>query len=241
MKKTTKKTKKIKNKKKLITTLIAVASVIVIAISSLFVIDSFAPANPKCYHKFVASTFNGSYDKDGLPKSYWQVSPVKMEKDGKVDFATFYARYYVQYESSSEYTSEIWINVSDFYGDSTKITIAKGGGPLPNITFDEETYEYALTKNKVKNSEDGWIKIFDSDWKGTFDVSSMYLWVGFKNAKIRVREIAFISSEGNLSNKYNDVTNMGLYDEDANVIANMVKGVEKTTDEYDLVSKRFKK
>ena len=69
----------------------------------------------------------------------------------------------------------------------------------------------------------------------------MRLWVGFKNAKIRVREIAFISSEGNLSNKYNDVTNMGLYDEDANVIANMVKGVEKTTDEYDLVSKRFKK
>lgn len=231
----------IKDKKKFITTIIAILSVLIIVVSTLFIIDSFAPANPKSYHKFVISTFNGSYDKEGLPKSSWQVSPVKMEKDGKVDFATFYARYYVQYESSSEYTSEIWINVSDFYGDSTKIIIAKGGGPLPGAKYDEETYYYTLTKNKVKSSSDGWIKIFDSDWKGAFDVSSMYLWVGFKNAKIRVREIAFISSEGNLSNKYNDVTNMGLYDEDANVIANMVKGVEKTTDEYDLVSKRFKK
>ena len=63
------------NTKPFKTILIVLLSVVFLSslVISCFIIDSLAVANPKAYHKFVLSTFNGSYDKEGLPSTYWQV------------------------------------------------------------------------------------------------------------------------------------------------------------------------
>ena len=53
---------------------VALAVILVIAlVTTTFLVDSFAIANPKCYHKFFLSTFNGSYDAENMPSTYWQV------------------------------------------------------------------------------------------------------------------------------------------------------------------------
>ena len=50
-----------------------VMAIVVFLVASLFVLDTFAPANPKVYHRFALSTIFGSFDGEDTPNSYYQV------------------------------------------------------------------------------------------------------------------------------------------------------------------------
>ena len=240
------KTNKKTNKTKILTKIIPIALILVALISTLFFIDSFAVANPKCYHRWVLSTFNGSYNKEGLPETYWEVSPLEEVKDGKRQATTTFAKYYLDYGSGR--TAQIWINISDFHNQSTKIEIAQSAGGGFN-TYEKETYFFTLTADMVKNSNDGWIKIFDSSWTTDFVIKYTNVWIGFKGAKLRVREVAFLNEEGNLpinTNFYSigDKTKEpygGVYGEDGKEITNILPNLKNTTDEKKIMEKRFKK
>ncbi len=175
-----------KNKKLIKIGVIALA-VLFFLTCSLFVIDSMGSANPKCYKKFFLSTFNGSYNVEGAPSTYWQIEP-KQDNDG-VRVPT-YARYSLTTDNS-ENIGEIWINISDLKESSLKVTIGYGLSSL-NVAG-----SITITSKEVKASEDGWFKVFDAKNPGDMKTfNSKYAWVGFEN-DVRVREIAFKDILGN--------------------------------------------
>ena len=99
---------------------IALAVVMVIAlVTATFVVDSLAIANPKCYHKFFLSSFNGSYDAENMPVTYWQVKSLKddagnnLKVKAKVELPII--------DKGERVLGQIWINVSDLEGERLEI------------------------------------------------------------------------------------------------------------------------
>lgn len=172
---------------------------IVFLVSAGFFVDSFAPANPKCYHRWVLSAFNGSYNAKGKPQTYMQLETQANIENGKSAITYLWAQTSV---TNGAGIKEIWINVSDLYEEEVKVKIGTGKSEYSS-TF---LKEYSLTKSIVKKSSDGWIKIYDcgqkeDEGKDGFDkvhtsnINPTFR-VGF-DRQIRVREIAFVGRKGN--------------------------------------------
>ncbi len=157
--------------------------VIVVALAAAlsFLVNSFAPANPRAYHVYFLSAFHGSFNKKGLPGTYWQP---EQRTDGNVRKIC-----YLRLSGSSD-CNEVWINLSDFKELQTDIIVASGAG-APNVKK-----RYNLTAKELKKSKDGWIKIYDKSKDSA--LSSSYLNIGF-TTNIRVREVVAIKSDGKKS------------------------------------------
>ena len=178
----------LKKKKLIAIILVAVASILFV-VCSLFVIDSFGPANPKVYKKWVLSTFNGSYNAEGMPKTYWQVEPMQSKEGERV---TSYAKFSLSTTNNAN-IQEIWVNISDLKENELEVTIGKGT-LTPSVLG-----SISISESQVKNSKDGWFKVFDANDTETFKAlnNSKQIWVGFKN-HVRVREIVFIDSNNKI-------------------------------------------
>ena len=155
-----------------------------------FFIDSFAPANPKCYHRWVLSTFNGSYNSKGSPKTYMQFNTLAVSETG--DRATSYIWSRVTVTEGMG-INEIWINVSDLYEDSVSIQVRSGKSEKNTDLLKRLT----LTKDDLKKSKDGWFKIYDLDDgdKAHPSKTNQTFCIGFE-AEIRLREIGYVSNGG---------------------------------------------
>ena len=199
MSKKQKERKKFKITKKLISALAGVLAVIFVGVSALFVIDSIAPANPKCYHKFLSSTFNGSYDTSTSPNKYWQVDNfVNSGDDGKI-MTNIVFKYT---PTNSKPVGKILINVSDLKSKTLDLTLACS----TSVTEDyKEVKNLSITKKQVKNSNDGWIEIynFSDDGETSFDSGKNYIRIGF-SGDVRIREIFVLNTENNITSVSSD-------------------------------------
>ena len=180
---------------------IAVISLSVIVAAFLllgcFIVDSMAVANPKCYHKWVLSTFHGSYDKKDMPKTYWQVRSFKDKETN--ESLTVYAKTKLELDNlGTNHLGQVWINVSDFAGDKIEITV---GYSEQNESLNKNEKAYTITSSDIKNSKDGWFKVYDYQDKTNFiapKTSITVYWIGF-STDIRVREMVFIDSTGKVA------------------------------------------
>ncbi len=166
---------------------------VAILVVTLFIVDSVSVANPKCYHKFVLSTFNGSYDKEGMPSTFWQVNAYKDDVTGEV----LPVKLEVELPIVNKPLKQIWINVSDFGGSEIEILSFYG---TKNNPLNIKDKPFVLTNKDIRNSKDGWFKIYDSEDFSNFTTSNSYVdeyAITFSNA-IKVRDIAFIDSKGEL-------------------------------------------
>ncbi len=172
---------------------IALAVIMVIAlITATFVVDSLAIANPKCYHKFFLSSFNGSYDAENMPVSYWQVKSLKDDSGNNLNVQAKVELPIVDY--GERVLGQIWINVSDFSDEKLEIFVYYGSSDKP-LNVDKKPF--TLTRKDVKNSKDGWFKIYDFEDSENFVKTSTYVddfSITFSTG-IRVREMVFIDSE----------------------------------------------
>lgn len=179
--------------------LAVVLASIVFLVSAGFFVDSFAPANPKCYHRWVLSAFNGSYNAKGNPETYIQLETQANAESGKRATTYLWAKTSV---TNGAGIKEIWINVSDLYEEEVKIKVGTGKSEASSTFLDD----YLLTKKELKASKDGWIKIYDCGEKEdegkegfspvhTSNVNPTFR-VGF-DRQVRVREIAFVGRRGN--------------------------------------------
>ena len=174
---------------------IALAVIIVIALATTtFVVNSFAVANPKCYHKFLLSTFNGSYDAENMPSTYWQITT--READGK----TFPKMAKVELpivNYSERVLGQVWINVSDFSGDKLDIYSFYG---TSEKALNKNNKPYTITANDIRNSQDGWFKVYDFNDSENFIASSNYTddYSFTFSSSIRIREMVFIDSTNEL-------------------------------------------
>lgn len=190
------KQKQQKSKKKFKISAFQVKLISVIAVSLIFLtavgffIDTFAPANPKCYHRWVLSTFNGSYDKKGSPKTYMQFETIADTEESEIATSYVWLRTSV---TEGAGVKEIWINVSDLYEDEAVIKIRAGKSEANT----ELLKEYKLTSKELKQSKDGWIKIYDlanGDKEHVSQTSQTYA-IGFET-KIRLREVGVVGNGG---------------------------------------------
>ncbi len=190
------KKKKSKIRKPLIT-LISLVVIVAIVTSTLFFIDSLAPANPKVYHKFVKSTFNGSYDGEHTPNDYYQVQIQKDKDTGEVLYS-FIDVHVSTVGGTSGVTSvsEIWINFSDVEADELTITLSKGY-ELKTYLIKEKTY----SRKDIKKDEDGWFRLYLNEKEGLDVTKGDFLGqlrIGF-SASVRVREIVVLDTNKDVS------------------------------------------
>ncbi len=166
--------------------------ILVALVSTTFIVDSFAIANPKCYHKFFLSTFNGSYDAENMPSTYWQV---KSLEDSEGNGLKVKAKVELPITNKSERVlGQIWINVSDFAGDKLEIFSYYG---TSEYALNKNEKPFVITKSDIKNSQDGWFKVYDFEDTENFAKASTYTddySITFSSG-IRVREMVFIDSE----------------------------------------------
>lgn len=167
-----------------------------------FMVDSMAVANPKCYHKWVLSTFHGSYDKKDMPKTYWQVRSYKDKETNEV--LPLYAKAKLSLDSlGNNHLGQIWINVSDFAGDKIEITV---GQTEQNETLNKKG-AYKITAEDIKNSKDGWFKVYDYTDKTNFKTpmtSITIYWIGI-STDIRIREMVFIDKHGAVADGVDEI------------------------------------
>ncbi len=169
---------------------IALAVIILIAlVTSTFLVNSFAIANPKCYHKFFLSTFNGSYDAENMPSTYWQVKSLEDSEGNKLKVQAK-----VELPITDEGLGQIWINVSDFAGDKLEIFSYYGTN---NRELNKDKTPVIITADDIKNSQDGWFKIYDFNDTESFNKASNYTddyLISFSTG-IRIREMVFINMD----------------------------------------------
>ena len=201
-------------KKKIKKRILAIALLVVALgsiLSACFVIDGMAPANPKCYHKFVLSGLNKtSYDKEGLPSSYWQVGSY-YNQDAETEVIVS-GKFKLSIPSSGERSlGQVWINISDLKADELEVYI--GYGAINNTSLNVDGKPTVITAKQLKSSKDGWFKVYDKEdttsyVPSLFNVSTY--WVGFNN-EIRVREMVFVDSADMI---IKTVTINGVYRDD---------------------------
>lgn len=177
------------NKKTAICILSAFLALVVFVVASLFVLDSTGPANPKKYHKFLWSAFNGSYVEEGSPQDYYQVNIQKELETGEVLYSCVNLKISA---TNSKNISEIWINISDLYESELDIFLSKGTDSTTTFLKD-----YKITKSSMKKNEDGWFKIYNNKSGGLVQ-KDFYgeLKIGF-SANIKFREMVIIDVDGN--------------------------------------------
>lgn len=225
--------------KRVVSITIAVFLVAVV-LTTLFVIDSFAPANPKCYDKWVASSCNGSYDKEGYPSNYWEVKLYKNNATG--ENLTVNAKVSLPIvNTGTRYLGQIWVNISDMYAESLDVYTSYGSVVKRSLNANETPY--TITSKDLKKSKDGWFKVYDyKDTKNFVPASpgAVDYWVGF-STQINVREIVFIDTAGDLISKPNSQIE---YHGNKEVKGSDVNGLANAFDEskyFDLTKVGYKK
>jgi hypothetical protein len=177
--------------KKSVKVIAIILAVIAFIMASLFVVDSFAPANPKVYHKFVLSTFSGSFDGEDTPNSYYQVEIQKNSQSGEKQYFCLNTKVST---TNTVNIKEIWINFSDVYEDDINIFTSMGRNGKSKY-LSERTY----TKSQIRRDKDGWFRIYNTGKKEGLKVqqSEFYgqLRVGF-SANVKVREIVVVDVNG---------------------------------------------
>ena len=189
IKKATKKEKRKMSKKAKII-LAVVLSLVVFLTAGLFVVDSFAPASPKPYHRWVISTFNGSYDAEGKPKTSYQIEVKTDKKTGKLEYSCINTKIST---TNTENVKEIWISISDLYEKELNVVLSKGWeGKSEFLT------ERTFTKSDVRRNADGWFKVYNNTESGLeYNKYGFYgqLRLSF-SANVKVREIVVVDVYG---------------------------------------------
>lgn len=175
------------NAKKWISIGLSAFLVISILLSTLFVIDSFAPANPKVYDRWVLSGINGSYDGKDTPNSYYQVEIQKDYDSGEVLYSCVDLKISTW---NSRPIKEIWINISDLYESEINIFLGKGTETTKLLK------DITLTASDIRKDDDGWFRLYNNNSGLNYNASGFYgeLKIGF-SANIKLREIVIIDSE----------------------------------------------
>lgn len=170
-----------------------VLAIIAFITAGLFVVDSFAPASPQAYHKFVISTFSGSFDGEGTPNSYYQVEIQKNSQSGEVQYFCLNTKVST---TNNVNIKEIWINFSDLYEDDINIFTSMGWQGKSKY-LSERTY----TKSQIRRDKDGWFKIYNTGKKEGLEVNYREFYgqlrVGF-SANVKVREIVIVDMKGKI-------------------------------------------
>ena len=190
LEKAVKKARTIKKAMRIIAIILAIIAFIT---AGLFVVDSFAPASPKVYHKFVISTFSGSFDGEGTPNSAYQVEIQKNSQSGEVQYFCINTNVST---TNNVNIKEIWISFSDVYEEELNIFTSMGWQGKSKY-LSERTY----TKSQIRNNENGWFKIYNTGKEEGLKVQQPEFYgqlrVGF-SANVKVREIVVVDIKGNL-------------------------------------------
>ncbi len=180
--------------KKIISIALIAFLVVSITLSALFVIDSFAPANPKVYDRWVLSTFKGSYDGKNTPNSYYQLEIQKDYDSGELLYSCVDVEFRT-WNGDDRPVKEIWINISDLYENEVKIFLGKGTANSTKL-LKELTY----SANDIKNDKDGWFRLYNNPSGLKYNVSGFYgeLKIGF-SANVKLREVVIVDVNNQLA------------------------------------------
>ncbi len=187
-----KKAKKTELSKKGKIVISVILAVIVFLVAGLFVVDSFAPANPKPFHKWVLSTFSGSFDGEDTPNTFYQVQIQKNIETGERQYSCINTKIST---TNSENVKEIWVCFSDLYEDNIEIFLSTGWQGKSKY-LSQRSY----SKADVKGDKDGWFRIYNREKDGLVINSSGFygqLRIGF-SANVKVREIVVVDMKRNL-------------------------------------------
>lgn len=222
--------------KKLFNRVFAGVLAFIIAVSIvavLFLVDSFAIANPKCYHKFLLSTFHGSYDAENMPKNYWQVESLE---DGEGNKLKMKAKVELPITDKSErFLGQIWINISDLEGDALSIYTyyQTSNTSTTSKSLNKDDIPFTITAKELRNSKDGWFKVYDFEEKERFNKAYEYIddYSIVFTAGVRVREMVFVDTKGEV---VKDISSIEQYLEN-NLYTNRTGfPVKLAVDEYKL-------
>ena len=196
MKKTVKsKTKqKFKFTKKNIALILAISLGFLFIVASLFIVDSFSPANPKVYHRWFISTFAGSFDGENTPNTYHQID-IKKDIDSGESLYSCIDLELNPVNGSKNPCKEIWINLSDV--QSTELNIFFAYGHTLNVQY---IFEKTLTEKDIRADKDGWFLLYSSDSGLPVSGADKYLKIGF-SSNVRVREIYFVGLKNTIRAK----------------------------------------
>ena len=176
-----------RNKKVLALVLVLV----VFLTTSLFIVDSFAPANPRVYHKFILSAFSGSFDGEDTPNTYYEVKSASDETTGEALYSCVNLKLTTV---NSVKFKEIWVNISDI--KANEITIFTSKGYAGNTKFlSERTFK----RSDIKANKDGWFRVYNTPEGTEYNVPSFYgeLKIGF-STNVRVREVVVVDVDNKL-------------------------------------------
>lgn len=137
--------------------------------------------NPKCYSRGVFGMFKGSKIPNGYPKTAWQIEAEESEGVALQKAVMFQ----VNYDTPSD-LSDVWINISDFYGDSLELELYQGSTSSSKLVK-----KTVLAKNSIKADEDGWFKLYDRNVDHLTSTVSSYFTLKV-NAHVSLREIVFV-------------------------------------------------
>lgn len=180
------------NLKKWISVALITFLLVSIALSAMFIVDSFAPNNPKVYHRWFLSGINGSYDGKDTPNSFYQIEIQQDSDSGEVLYTC------VDFKISTTNTrniSQIWINFSDVYEDEVNIFLGRGTAGSTKLIK-----ELTLTASQIKSDEDGWFRLYNNKGSGLeYNVQGFYgeLKIGF-SAGLKLREVVVVDVNGEL-------------------------------------------
>lgn len=183
---------KVANKKRKIRTAGLVSaillSVIFFAVCSMVVVNSYAPYNPKSYHRWVLSTMHGSYDKEGLPSTYFQVEDYENGEPTSIKIET---------TSEGKNVAAVCVNLSDLNKSDVKFSLYNGSKTA--VAQNTCLGNFELRGEDLKKSKDGWIKIYDANNPtiSNTNVTSKTFYLTI-DKKIRVRELVLLDGDGKI-------------------------------------------
>ena len=170
-----------------------ILAVIIFLLAGLFVVDSFAPASPKPFHKWVLSTFSGSFDGEDAPNTFYQVQIQKNVETGERQYSCINTKIST---TNSENVKEIWVCFSDLYEDNIEIFLSTGWEGRSKF-LSQRNY----SKADVKRNKDGWFRIYNTGKEDGLVINSSgfygQLRIGF-SSNVKVREIVVVDMKGNL-------------------------------------------
>lgn len=168
--------------KKNIAIILAVALGLVFITASLFIVDSFSPANPKVYHRWFVSTFAGSFDGKDTPNTYHQI---EIKQDAETGEPLYSCVNLTLNPTNNTKAKEIWINFSDLY--ASELTVFLGYGHTINV---QHIVTKTFTEKQVRANEDGWFLLYSST-DGLSLNGERSIKIGF-SANVKFREIYFV-------------------------------------------------
>lgn len=187
-----------------------IMAIVLFLVATLFVLDSFAPANPKVYDRFALSTIFGSFDGEDTPNSYYQVQIQKSIETGEKQYSCINTKINT---TNSVNVKEVWINLSDVYDDELKIYLSTGWEGKSKY-LSKRTY----SKLDIKNDEDGWFRVYNTGKEEGLKINEygFYGQLRFSfSSNCKVREIVVVDMDNNLGTvKAEHCSNGGVAEEE---------------------------